>query len=429
MRIVIRGGRVIDPATQLDASADVYIADGRIAGIDTVPDFTADRVIDAGNMLVIPGLVDLCARLREPGLEHKATIASETRAAAAAGITTLCVPPDTDPVIDTPAVVDMIQRRSRQLGRISVKILGALTRGLDGKRLAEMDALKNAGCIGVSNALQPMANAQALRRAFEYAVSCGLKVYLYAEDAHLRDSGVASEGAVSTRLGLPGIPETVETVALAQALLLAEQTGAHVHFCRLSSARAVAMLADAQSRGLAVTADVAITHLHLTDAALAQYDPNCHLLPPLRSEDDRRALCRGVQTGVISAICSDHQPHDDDAKAGPFVTTQAGASTLEHLLPLTLQLVSENHLDMTTAIAAITARAAEVLGLNVGSLQTGRSADVCIVDPAATWVVSADTLQSAGKNTPFLGQTLQGRVQQTLRRGQFSFDINDSRLA
>lgn len=425
MRIRIQNGRVIDPASGTDAVTDLFIHDDRIAGLGELEGFQPERTLDASGCLVMPGLVDLCARLREPGEEHKATIASELRAAARAGVTTLCVPPDTDPVIDTPAVVDMIHRRSRQVGLASVYALGALTKGLQGEMLAEMDTLKAAGCLAVSNGLAPIDSTEVLRRAFEYAVSCDLKVFLYAEDRFLRGSGVANEGPISTRLGLPGIPETAETVAVSRALLLAEQTGARLHFCRITTARSLELLAGARDRGLPVTADAGIAYLHLTENALFSEDPNCHLLPPLRDGANREALRQGLANGVLDAVCSDHQPHDKDAKAGPFVATQPGAATLEVLLPLTLQLASDSHHDLAGLVAAMTSRPAQLLGLSAGTLQPGRSADVCIFDPAASWTVSADTCLSAGRNSPFLGQNLQGRVRYTLHQGQFSYDHDD----
>lgn len=422
MRILIRGGRVIDPAGPIDRVDDVCIADDRIASIGGMDGFQPDRIIEADGKLVLPGLVDLCARLREPGHEYKATIDSETRAAAAAGITTLCVPPDTDPVIDTPAVVDMIHRRSRQKARVSVHVLGAMTKSLSGELLAEMDALKAAGCLGVSNALAPMPNTQVLSRALEYAATCGLRVFLHADDPYLCEGGVANEGALSTRLGLPATAVTAELIGLSRALLLVEATGVSAHFCRLTAARSMTMIAEAQARGLPVTADTGIAYLHLSEDDIVGYDPRFHLAPPLRSPADRDGLRSALADGTLTAVCSDHQPHDEDAKAGPFVATQPGASTLEHLLPLTLALVDSGLLKLPDAVAAVTLRPARILGLSAGTLQPGRSADVCIVDPDAEYTISPDNLLSTGKNTPFMGQTLKGRVTATMRRGQFTYD-------
>lgn len=422
MRILVRGGRVIDPAEPIDRIDDLYIADGRIAAIGSMDGFQPDRIIDADGQWVLPGLVDLCARLREPGQENKATIDSETRAAAAAGITTLCVPPDTDPVIDTPAVADMIHRRSRQNGKVSVHVLGAMTKGLAGERLAEMDTLKAAGCLGISNALTPIPNTQILRRALEYAATCSLRVFLHADDPYLQAGGVANEGPISTRLGLPGIPATAEWIGLSRALLLIEETGVSAHLCRLTTARSVTMIAEARARGLPVTADAGIAYLHLSEDDIVTYDPQYHLSPPLRSKADRDGLRAGLAAGFLEAICSDHQPHDEDAKSAPFVATQPGAATLEHLLPLTLELAASGDLKLIDAIAAVTLQPARILGLNAGTLQPGRHADICIVDPAASFTVNADRLLSAGKNTPFAGRTLKGRVSCTLRHGKFIYE-------
>ena len=405
MRWHIRGGRVIDPARGLDRVTDLYLAAGRVLSVDTPPPGFGDGQVrddDARGLLVCPGFVDLCARLREPGSEHKATILSETRAAARAGITTLCCPPDTLPVIDTPAVAELVHRRAEESGHAKVVCLGALTAGLAGRQLAEMFHLKAIGCVGVSNAMSPIADTEVLRRAFEYAATAGLTVFLHAEDAWL-GRGCLHEGPVATRLGLPGIPETAETVALSRDLLLIEQTGVRAHFCRLSSARAVALVRAAQDAGLPITADVAAHQLHLTDIDVGYYDSLCHVRPPLRSLRDREGLREGVRAGVIGAICSDHQPHERDAKTAPFEATEPGISALETLLPLTLALVGDAVLTLPEAIAALSLRPAQVLGIEAGSLAPGMPADVCLFDPQADRSLTEEALMSAGKNTPFLG--------------------------
>lgn len=422
MRIVIKGGRVIDTANSLDGKQDLYIADGKIVAHKKQPaGFKSDLLINAKDKIVLPGLIDLCARLREPGYVHKATIESESHAANKSGITSICYPPDTKPVIDTTAVVDLIQQRTRDANRINVYPLAALTLGLKGEQLSEMDTLRSAGCIGVSNALAPIENTEVLRRTFEYAHSCGLTVYLFAEDHSLKNNGVVHEGPVSTRLGLPGIPETAETVALSRALLLVEQTQVTAHFCRLSSARSVDMIAAAQAQGLPVTADVAICNLHLTEMDVAAYNSDCHLQPPLRNERDRKGLIDGINNGVITAVCSDHQPHDADAKAAPFSQTEAGASTIEHLLPLMLHLVNRNEIKLEQAIAVLTAQPANILGIDKGTLAIGSDADLCILDPETSSSVDKDTLLSAGKNTPFKGWELPGVVSHTLFNGKIVF--------
>lgn len=424
MRIVIKNGRVIDPAHGIDKVQDVYVAGGRIVALGKKPDgFSADRSIDARNRIVCPGLVDLSAHLREPGAEHKATIASETRAAAAAGITTLCCPPDTDPVTDTPAVVELIRSRAEQAGLAHVIPLGALTRALAGNELSEMAALQQAGCAGLTNTRRPIANTLVMRRAMEYAATHGITVFLHAEDSALANRGCAHEGAVATRLGLPGIPESAETVALARDLVLIEQTGVRAHFCRLSSARAVRMIARAQHDGLNVTADASAHHLYLTEMDIGHFNSQCHVLPPLRTLRDRDGLRQGLGDGTLAAICSDHQPHESDAKLAPFTETEPGISALETLLPLTLRLADENVLSLSEALAHLTCNPARILGLDAGTLGPGQAADICIFDPECYWTLGADTLVSRGHNTPFLGWEFKGRVTHTLLAGKVVYEF------
>lgn len=425
MRIIIEKGRLLDPAHKLDGKQDLFIADGKIVGIKKKPDgFESDLQIDAKDKVVLPGLVDLCARLREPGYAHKATFQSECQAANSSGITSICCPPDTKPVIDTTAVVDLIHQRTRDANRTNVYPLAALTLGLKGEHLAEMDTLRRAGCIGVSNGLAPIESTEVLRRAFEYAHSCGLTVFFFAEDYSLKNNGVVHEGPVSTRLGLPGIPETAETVALSRALLLVEQTQVKAHFCRLSSARSVSMIAAAQEQGLPVTADVSICNLHLTEMDVADYNSDCHLIPPLRNERDRKGLIEGINKGVIAAVCSDHQPHDADAKAAPFSQTEAGASTIEHLLPLMLHLVNRKEIKLEQAIAVLSSQPANILGVDKGTLAVGSDADICILDLDSSNSVDKESLLSAGKNTPFKGWELPGQVTHTLYNGNVVFNKN-----
>jgi dihydroorotase len=421
-RIRITGGRLIDPHNRVDDELDLCVADGRVAAVgEGSADFTSDIDIDASGLCVIPGLIDLSTRLREPGEEYKATIDSECRAAAAGGITTLCCPPDTDPIIDTPAVIELIHHRARQAGASRVVGLGALTHNLDGVHLSEMAALKQAGCIGVSNALTPLASTQIQRRAFEYAATFDLKVYLHADDAALSANGCMHEGHVSTRLGLPGIPEAAETVAVARDLALIQQTGVRAHFGRLTTHRAVRMVARAQFDGVPVTADVSIPHLYLTELDAIDFGADYHFIPPLRTQEDREGLREGLRGGTLSAICSDHQPHEADAKLMPFPATRPGASGLDSLLPLTLKLVAENHLLLPDAIARVTSGPAQVLNLPYGELSVGRAADICIFDPGATWRLDSANMHSQGKNTPFRGWEMQGRVRHTLRDGHIIY--------
>jgi len=422
-RIRIHGGRVIDPAQKLDTVIDVCIADKQVVALGNAPEFIADEVINAADLVVCPGLVDLRVALREPGQEHKGDIASETAAAAAGGVTTVCVPPDTMPIIDTPAVAELIKVRADQADQAWVLTLGALTRGLAGEQISAMGALKNAGCVGVSNGLRPINNTLILRRAMEYAANFGLTVVLHPQDYWLGTGGCAHEGMIADQLGLPGIPVAAETVAVARALLLAEQDGVRVHFTLLSAGRSVEMIAAAQARGLSVTADVAIHQLHLTEVDIADFNAQCHVLPPLRSIADRELLRAGCASGVISAICSDHQPHESDAKLAPFSETEPGISGVETLLSLGLSLVQEKILDLPVLIERLTWGPAQILGQSTGTLRVGTRADVCIFDPEQLWTVDAARFRSRGHNTPFHGRKLRGRVVRTIFAGKTVFQI------
>ncbi|MDT8386092.1 MAG: dihydroorotase [Thiogranum sp.] len=410
---------MIDPGNQLDTSLDIFVANGIIAAVGNAPDgFNANITLDASGLCVVPGLIDLCARPREPGLEQKANIESECRAAAAGGITTICCPPDTDPVIDTPAVVELIKHRTQQAKAARIVTLGALTRGLCGEQLSEMSALQEAGCPGVSNAFRPIGSTFIARKAFEYAATFGLTVFLYADDPSLSAGGCLHEGRVSTRLGLRGIPEAAETVAVARDLALIEQTGVRAHFGRLTTQKAVRMVARAQYDGVQVTADVAIPYLYFTDIDATGFDSNFHFLPPLRTNEDRLGLLEGLKHGTLSAVCSDHQPHEPDAKLAPFPATEAGASGLDSLLSLTLKLVDDGHLTMTDAIARLTCGPAKTLGIPYGDLSVGRAADICIFDPAARWTLDETSIASRGKNSPFRRWEMPGKVRHCLRNGR-----------
>lgn len=428
--ITIKGGRVIDPANDIDRLADLHIAEGRICALGEAPaGFRADKLIDASGQIVAPGLIDLSAHLREPGHENKATIHSETRAAASAGITTLVCPPDTQPVTDTPAVVDLIRHRSEQAGFARVLPLGALSKGLQGEQLAEMGALKAAGCVGVSNGYTTIANTLVMRRAMEYAAGQGLTVFLHAEDPWLAAGGCAHEGTVSMRLGLPGIPEAAETVAVARELQLVEQTGVRAHFCRLSTESALKMVARAQFEGLPVTVDLAAHQLFLTDMDIGFFNSQCHVRPPLRSQRDRDGLRQALsQPGNNIVICSDHQPHAADDKLAPFPASAPGISALETLLPLALRLQEEGVMELPQLVAALTQHPAQILGLREelqgGCLGVGARADVCVFDAEQFWELKPQNMFSNGQNTPFAGWEFKGRVTHTLLAGQISFQLD-----
>jgi len=427
MRIVIRNGRVINPKTKFDAVTDIYVADGKIVSLSNNPvEFIADQEIDASGKTIFPGIIDMCARLREPGFEYKATIASETAAAASAGITTLCCPPDTVPVTDNASVVEMIRYRAQQSRNARVLSIGALTRGLEGNQISEMVALKEVGAVAVSNALKPVKNTLVMRRAMEYACSHDLTVFLFAEDPWLKGTACAHEGAISTRMGLEGIPEIAETIAVARDLALIEQTGVRAHFCHLSTAKAIRMIARARFDGLPVSADVSAHQLHLTDMELGEFDALYHVRPPLRSIRDRDGLRVGLKEGSVQVICSDHQPHDVDAKTGPFNATAPGISALETLLPLTMRLVNDKVLGLSQAIACLTCEPAKILGLDLGSLEEGATADICIYDPKHVWSFNQESIQSDGLNSPFLGWEFEGRVTHTLFEGSLVYQLDDA---
>lgn len=424
MRIRISGGRVIDPANDVDGRQDLCVADGRVVSLGRTPDgFNADLVIDATNRIVCPGLVDLRAHLREPGAEHKATIASECRAAAHGGITTLCCPPTTQPVVDSPAVASLIIRRAEAAGLARVVPLGALTQGLGGEQLSEMAALKQAGCVGVGNDFNALDNYLILSRAMEYAATFDITVFINPQDLRLANNGSVHDGAVCSRLGLSGIPAAAETVAVASCLALVEQIGVRTHFSLLSTARAAQMIARAQHDGLPVTADVSAHHLHLSENDVLDFDSQCHVMPPLRTLRDRDGLRQWLARGTIAAICSDHQPHEADAKLAPFGETATGISALETLLPLSLRLVDDGVLTMNEMIASLTLRPARILGIEAGDLGPGQRADICIFDPEHYWVLSRDRLVSRGHNTPFLDWELKGRVTHTLFGGVPVFEL------
>jgi dihydroorotase len=425
MKIHIKGGRLVDPGSAIDAPRDLFIAAGRIVALGEPPQgYTANRTIDAAGLVVCPGLVDLSARLREPGYEYMATLESEMDAAVAGGVTSLACPPDTDPPLDEPGLVEMLKFRARSLNQAHVYPIGALTEGLKGTRLTEMAELRDAGCVAFSQGDQPLSDNQVAFLAMQYAATFGFAVWLRPQDAALARSGVAHDGRVATRLGLPAIPVCAETVALSTILLLARETGARVHLARLSSAEGVKMVQQAKELGLAVTCDVAAHHVHLSEMDIGYYDPNCNVMPPFRSERDRDALRQGLADGTIDALCSDHAPVDDDAKQLPFGEAESGVTGLELLLPLTLKWAQESGIPLQRGLAPITSDAARILGIGAGHLAVGAAADVCIFDPECHWRVDRAALRSQGKNTPFLGIELQGRVRWTLVEGQI---VHESR--
>jgi dihydroorotase len=421
MRTAILGARVIDPASGLDQVTDLYIDGTKLAAIGQAPaGFTADKTLDAQGLIAAPGLVDLSVALREPGYSRKGSIATETLAAAAGGVTSLCCPPLTKPVLDTSAVAELILDRAREAGHTKVFPIGALSKGLAGEQLAELVALRDAGCVAFGNGLDNFRSSRTLRRALEYAATFDLQVIFHSQDFDLAEGGLAHEGPTASFLGLAGIPETAETVALARDLLLVEQSGVRAHFSQITSARGAELIANAQARGLPVTADVALYQLILTDEALIDFSSLYHVQPPLRSRADRDGLREAVKAGVISAIASHHQPHERDAKLAPFAATEPGISSVQLLLPLALSLVQDGLLDLPTLLARLSSGPAAALRLPAGSLRVGSAADIVLFD-AQTSTVAGEQWYSKGSNCPFLGHCLPGAVRYTLVDGHISY--------
>ena len=438
MKLLIKNGRVIDPASGLDSFCDVAIAGGRIVSLQgAADDFAPNKIIDATGCIVAPGLIDLSARLREPGYEHEGMLESELAAAVAGGVTSLVCPPDTDPVLDEPGLVEMLKFRAEKLHQARVFPLGALTRSLQGESLTEMVQLTESGCVGFSQAEVPMVNTQVLMRALQYAASFDYGVWLRPQEIFL-GKGVAASGALATRLGLTGVPVIAETIALHTIFELVRSTGARVHLCRISSAAGVALMAEAKAQGLPVTCDVSINNLHLTDADIGYFDSRMRLNPPLRQQRDRDAIRLGLANGTIDALVSDHTPVDSDAITLPFAEAEPGATGLELLLSLAYKWHQDSagSVSLSRALAVLTSEPARVLGTALGSLRAsmgqlvkGGVADVCIFDSTAEWTVEPAALRSQGKHTPFLGYQLPSRVRWTLVGGRVAYESEPVRAS
>ncbi|MCK5812606.1 MAG: dihydroorotase [Cocleimonas sp.] len=418
----IKSARLIDPANQQNGLVDVFIQQGVVVALDHAPDdFKADEIINADGLWLLPGLVDLSVYLREPGLENKATIANEMQVAAESGITTVCAMPELLSPIDSSAHINLIQEKVLAANATQVEVIGALTDGLKGERLSNMGSLKKSGCIAVTQGLAPFSSLNLIRKSMDYAATNDLKLFYQPIEHHLQGDGCAHEGAIATRLGLPSISSGVESIAMAQILLLVEETNTSVHFCRLSCAKSVELLAEAKHKGLPVSADVAVHQLFLTEMDISDFNTLCNTQPPLRSLRDRDALRRGVAEGVIDAICSDHQPHDIDAKLAPFQQSSAGISGLETLLPLTLRLVEEGVLSLEAAIARISYYPALIINKPKGSLGIGQVADFVLFDPDKPKTIDRETFQSKGKNSPFFGWGFSGSVVETRIKGRLVY--------
>ena len=433
-KLLVRGGRVVDPASGFDDHADVAIADGRIVGLGGRADgFTPDRVLDARGLVVCPGLVDLAARLREPGQEHAHMLESEMAAAVAGGVTSLVCLPDTEPVLDEPGLVEVLKFRAGSLHLARLFPLGALTRGLAGEALTEMTELTDAGCVGFSQADADIRDTLVLHRALQYAATFGYRVWLRPNDAWL-GKGVAAKGPLATRMGLAGVPVIAETIALATIFELLRDTGARVHLCRLSSAAGVELVRRARAEGLPVTCDVSVNQLHLTDIDIGYFDAAMRLVPPLRQQRDRDAIRAALADGTIDALVSDHTPVDEDAKTLPFAEAEPGATGLELLLSLALHWGAAAKVPLLDTLARVTARPAAIAGgsagvdvaAGLGRLCDGGIADLCVFDPEESWVVRRDALRSQGKHTPFAGYELPGRVRWTIVDGRLAYEAADA---
>jgi dihydroorotase len=429
VKILIRKGRIVDPASGRDEVGDVAIAAGRIVALGNVSsDFHANRTIDATGLIVAPGLVDLAARLREPGHEHEGMLESEMAAAVAGGVTSLVCLPDTDPVLDEPGLVEMLKFRARTLNLAHLYPLGALTRGLQGEVLTEMAELTEAGCVGFSQAEVAVKDTLVLHRALQYASTFGYSVWLRPSDAYL-GNGVAAKGPLATRMGLAGVPVIAETIALNTIFELVRDTGARVHLCRISSAAGVELVRRAKAEGLPVTCDVSIHQLHLTDMDIGYFNAAMRLTPPLRQQRDRDAIRAALADGTIDALVSDHTPVAADAKTLPFAEAEPGATGLELLLSLALKWGTESGLPLTKTLATVTRAPVAVLGDALGSLSAsagrlvdGGVADLCLFDADAHWTVRGEALKSQGRHTPFAGLELPGRVRCTIVSGHVAFE-------
>ena len=427
MRILIKGGRVIDPG-RVNGPADVLIENGKIVAVGQKLDPPAGKadpsttIIDARGKLVLPGLVDLHVHLREPGFEYKDTIQTGTAAAVAGGFTSVCCMPNTSPVNDNQSITEFILEQARLAGNAHVFPVGAITKGSEGKELAEIGELRHAGCVAISDDGQPVMNSLIMRRAMEYALAFDLPVIDHCEDLHLSEGGCMNEGLVSTQLGLPGIPSAAEDVMVARNLALAELTTARLHLAHLSTAGSVRMVRAAKSRGIRVTAEVCPHHFSLTEEAVRGFNTHAKINPPLRTWQDVQAIKEGLRDGTIDVIATDHAPHAVQDKQQQFAAAPNGIVGLETALPLTLALVEEGILSLEAAVAKLTIEPARAFGLSKGSLAPGADADVVMVDPEAQWEVDPARFRSKSRNTPFAGWKVKGRVITTIVAGRVVHD-------
>lgn len=427
-RILIRGGRILDPAASRDEVADVLIEDGKIAAIGAGLDASGTTAIDAAGCWVAPGFVDLHTHLREPGQEYKEDIASGGRSAVAGGFTTVCCMANTHPVNDDPAVTDYILDRARQDSPARVLPIAAATRGLEGRVMTEMSALQKAGAVAFSDDGRTLMDGAVMRRVLEYARMIGAPVSVHAEDRHLVGQGVVNEGAVSTRLGLPGSPAAAETVLVARDLLLAELTGGHLHVAHVSTAGSVDLIRAARERGVHVTAEVTPHHLTLTDEAALGYDTNTKMAPPLRSASDVRACRQGLVDGVLDAIATDHAPHAPHEKDVEFTAAPPGVLGFETAFPVVMDLVRTGEITPLELMRRLSTTPARILRQRSGTLAVGAEADVVVLDPDREWVYDPMKGWSKSHNSPWTGKTMRGRAVATIVAGRLVYDADRGML-
>jgi dihydroorotase len=419
MSLLIKGGRVIDPSQDLDGIMDLLVVDGRVKELGQQLKAPAGaKTIDAAGLIVTPGLIDMHVHLRDPGLEYKEDIITGTKAAAAGGFTSVCCMPNTKPVIDNKTVASYVVSKAREKGFANVFPVGAITQGSKGENLAEMGELKESGCVAVSDDGRPVVNGELMRRALEYARGMGIMVISHAEDLSLVGEGVMNEGYVATELGLKGIPWVAEDSATARDVYLAELTGSPLHVAHVSTSGAVRIIRNAKARGVRVTCETAPHYFTLTEEAVRGYNTNARMNPPLRTEEDRQAVLKGLADGTIDVIATDHAPHHLDEKDIEFNLALNGIVGLETSLPLSLKLVEAGVLSLPQLVEKMSCAPAAILGLDRGTLKPGGVADVTVIDPDKVWTVEADRLASKSKNSPFLGWSMKGKAAYTILAGK-----------
>ncbi|PZQ81471.1 MAG: dihydroorotase [Ancylobacter novellus] len=423
---LLANARIIDPSRDLDTHGDILVADGVIKDIAGnlkgagLPEGT--EIVDCAGLIAVPGLVDMRAFIGEPGAEHRETLASASQAAAAGGVTTIICQPDTDPVIDEPAIVDFVLRRARDTAIVHVHPMAALTKGLEGREMTEIGLLREAGAVAFTDGTSSVPTAQVLRRALIYARNFDALIVHHTQDASLAGEGVMNEGELASRLGLAGVPKAAETIMLERDVRLAAITGGRYHAASLTCAESLEVLRRAKRAGLAVTASASINHLTLNERDVVGYRSFFKLTPPLRGEDDRTALVQAVADGLIDVIVSDHNPQDVEVKRLPFSEAAFGAVGLETMLAAGLRLVNDGSVELMTLIRAMSTRPAELLGLSAGTLRPGRAADIALIAPDEAWILDAASLKSRSRNTPFDEARFEGRVVRTLVSGRTVYE-------